>query len=512
MAMSFLKRPGVFKIARIVGYVVFGLVIFSVSFVMTLPEQRVKAFIEARLSKGDRVVRIDDLSIKGLGSVRMTGVEVSLAPFRAENPDGSERVEPRKLNFDSVDLSVGLFSLIGGTLSIEASIEDEGGVLGPVHVKMDDERIVAEVEEIRDFPLPQDFPLFGVHIAGTLTEGSASLDYSLEEGLAESTGKVSLKGQKLWALQPTLTSKAAGSVTLTNVNIGDMDVVLNLDSKSNISMFKSERRAKSAQDHVFHVEKFEVDGRDVKALIEGHSLIRLLPKRGLTDGQMSIEIAFALSEGFFTKKNKDSGDLPNRFLKTLLDMDPRWRNAKSGNYYGVICSGSLGRPSCIPKKPSIRGGDFKPPEKEEAPLEEKGKASREKSKIQSQGADENVRIERSRPNPRVNTVAPVITPAPLPPTQAPTPPVESEQTGEPPVRIEVNHAIESSGAARNIIDEGMDSRRLEGIRSAPLMPTVIGRSRFRNIRGPEGDLENGAEASGEEPVAPTDQEGGTEEE
>ncbi len=100
-------------------------------------------------------------------------------------------------------------------------------------------------------------------------------------------------------------------------------------------------------------------------MIEGSSVIRLMAGRDMSKSQITAELAFAINDTFFDKGVKGSDEKPNRFLRTLLEMDPRWKSARSGRFYGLICTGTLADPNCIPRKPSVRGGDFKLPGKED---------------------------------------------------------------------------------------------------------------------------------------------------
>ena len=381
MTFEWTRRPIVRKAARMAGYIAFGLLVFVVSVVLTFPTGRLKGYLEGRLSQGGTTVRIQDLAIRGLGTVRLFGLKVDLPPNRTTNPDGSVTEDPRSVTLDRLDLSLSLFRAMFGTLKVQATAYSGDGVLGPISVTKTTDQVTVELEGAKDFPLPTDLPVFGVRFAGKVTLLKGSATYDVKGGLAASKGRVEVAAEGLKALKPTLRSAAQGSVTLSDADLGTFALELNLDKRSNLPAFKADRKSPGGDATVLHVEKAELDGQDIKALIEGHSIVRLAPGKAFKDGQLTVELAFSLADAFIDRQVRSGGEVstPNKFLRTLLNMDPKWRTAQSGSYYGVLCSGTVDRPSCLPKKPTIRGGDFKAPAKSE----DKGEAKDAPSKAPS---------------------------------------------------------------------------------------------------------------------------------
>ena len=475
-AFAWMKRPAVLKAARIAGYVTFGVVAFLVSAVLTFPTGRLRSYVEGQLTARGYVTRIESLSLRGLGSVSLFGVSVDLpeppAPPRTDLADASggaggatEAPVKRHLDFDRVDLSVSLFRLAMGDLSVTLKITDDDGVLGPVHVVKGKEKITVDVTEIKDFPVPPELPVFGTHVSGRVS-GKGQLAYDLKDGLAGSTGRVELSIENAKVAKPTLKSEAQGTVSLTDVDLGTITLEVNLDKRSNLAAFKSERRGPGQEGTVIQFDKAEVDGPDAKVLIENHSTIRLFSGKGLPDSQVSVEMAFSLSDSFFDRSVTLGGEAqtPNRFLRTLLNMSPQWKSSMAGNYWGVMCSGTLGHPSCLPKKPSIRGGDFKAPAKDEDKGSKPGAKDAPK-------APEPVRPAPSAPPP------PTPTPPPAPVPSRPSPPPSDEPAAATTIPVVNTSAL-----------------------TAPrqMMPTVIGRPKAV-IRAMEG-ADDGAEPPAGAPV------------
>ena len=366
MIPAWISKPGVLKAGRIIGYILFGVVVFSASLVLTFPTGRLRSFIENKASQSGYVVRINDLSITGVSSLSMYGVNLDLPPDVRMERDGTRVQIPRTILLDRLDVGLNLFSLLFGDLSVTLTAESGDGVLGPVHVVRTDKRLEVEIDEIEDFPVPRGLPVFGVRFAGTLN-GKGRLDYNMKGGITTSNGRMELTGRDLVALKPTLRSEQHGDATLSDVYLGTLKVALTLDRQSRIKGLAKPRRNKRKGDAtVLHLETVEINGKDLKAIAEGHSMVRMFPGKGMADGQLNVELSFSLSDDFFERQVTTRGetDAPNRFLKTLLGMDPRWRRASSAGYWGVMCTGSVRRPNCIPKKPIIRGGDFKVPDKE----------------------------------------------------------------------------------------------------------------------------------------------------
>ena len=383
MAMEWTKNPGVIKGLKIGGVAVFALVSFVISIGYTLPEERIKSLIEAKAADAGIVLSIADFDASGFGGVTIEGIRAELSPLVSEAADGTRLEQPRKLEIDRMDLDVSLFSLLLGKPSFKLTVLDEGGHVGPARIKVLADSIDVEIEEIVDFPIPRGFPAGPFPLSGVIRSGKGRIQWDRAGGIAGSEGAFELKAEKVTALKPVLNTKQAGAIGLTDIALGTFEASLIIDKRSNIAALKSSkgRSQTGGEGRVIYFETLKVDGKDIKAMVEGNSLIRLASGRPLSKAQLTLEMAFAIEEAFFSKTNKDSTDTPNKFLKTLLDLDPRWKSAKSGEFYGLMCTGTLDRPNCLPRRPSVRGGDFKAPSKSAEDDEEKPvrqKASRRK--------------------------------------------------------------------------------------------------------------------------------------
>jgi type II secretion system protein N len=365
MAIDWIKNPRIVKVSKVVGAVLFGLVVFVFSIGYTLPEERLRSYIESKAAQSGINLSIEEVSAGGFGALSIIGFHAALPPSVTEATDGSRIETPRSFDFDRVDVDLSLLSVIFGSPSLSVVIKDGDGHMGPIKVKAETATVSVEIEEIVDFPVPEGFPLGPLPLSGLIKSGSGKLLWDNETGIGGSEGTFELTAENLVAVKPVLNTKQAGAIALTDIVMGRLEASIVIDKRSNITALKGGRRGGAAADgRVIYFEKLKIDGTDISAMIEGNSMIRLMPGRPVSKGQMTVELAFAIDDAFYEKVSKGSDEKPNKFLKTLLDMDPKWRSARSGRFVGLMCTGTVDKPSCIPKKPSVRGGDFKVPAKD----------------------------------------------------------------------------------------------------------------------------------------------------
>jgi len=367
MAMDWIKNPRTQKVLRIVGMILFGLAVFVISIGFTLPEDRLKSYIESMAAKSGLALSIEDLDVRGFGAMTLSGVKLEFPPAVSTAPDGSRIEKPRSLALDELKINVSLLSTIFGTPAVRVTANQGGGHLGPVDIKVNAEDIEIEIREIVDFPLPGGLPVGPLSLSGVIESGSGRLLWNKEAGLSGSEGAIEIVADDMVARDPVLNSRQAGAISLTDIALGRLEASVIIDKRSSIAALKQGRRgAGGADSRVLYFETLKLEGKDISAMIEGNSVIRLMAGRDMSKSQITAELAFAINDSFFDKGVKGSDDKPNKFLKTLLDMDPRWKSARSGRFYGLICTGTLADPNCIPRKPSVRGGDFKLPGKEDS--------------------------------------------------------------------------------------------------------------------------------------------------
>lgn len=474
------KKPIVQRTAKIAGYVVFGLFVFIISVVLTLPASRFRSLLEAKLSQNGVVVHIGDLTVSGFSTLAAKDVEVNFPPEVHVAPDGQEIRTPRVVRLDELSVGLNPWRLLFGGLSLRLWARSGGGEIGPIRVGAKDGLLDVNIEKVQDFPIPKTLPIFGISFSGKVG-GKARLAIDTKQGFGLRSGRVELWAREVTAHSPTLRSRTYGEAKLTDVKLGEVALALNIDAPENIpALAKGKSMAKGVKDSlVAHFEKAEVNGEDIKVILEPQSLIRFVQGRA-QDAQVAIDLAFALSDAFYEREVKSGGKLekPNKFLKTLLDADPRWRSAAVGGYYGVVCSGPLRAPNCIPKRPAIRGGEFK---KQDKPVEE---APARVEEVRKEAPTKPVPAQPVEPaRPAVQFSQP---PAPVP-QQTPAGAAENLGVVQPPV----SPPQPPAAVPTQVPAAGREA--VEAVRK--LTPTIIGRSRLQ--RGVEAQVEPSGEAEGQ---------------
>ncbi len=360
MAMDWIRNPRTQKVLKISGMSLFGVVVFVVSIGFTLPSDRLKSFIESKAAQAGMSLSISDVSAGGFGRITLDGVSLSLPPSVIVAPDGTRTETPRKVELDRLVVKVGLFSTLFGSPSLKVTARNGEGWLGPVRIKLIDKTVDVTIDEIVDFPLPAGLSAGPLSLAGLIRSGSGHMLWDLEAGLSGSEGQFEINATNLVAKDPVLNTKQAGAIALTDISMGSLEASIIIDKRSSIGALKQGRRgAGGADSRVVYFEKLKIDGKDISAMVEGNSVIRLMAGRNISKSQITVELAFAVSDAFFDKKAKGSDEQPNRFLKTLLEMDPRWKSARSGRFYGLVCTGTLADPNCMPRRPGVSEDDFK---------------------------------------------------------------------------------------------------------------------------------------------------------
>lgn len=479
--MEWNKRPGLKKGLKIAGYVLFGLVVFVLSLAWTFPKSRLKVLIEHGLQRAGYQARIERASLTGLGGLSLEGVAV-VVPSQGEQ-EGQQGKGEREIRVDKMKVGFSILPLLFKKVKAFVSIFNGGGVLGPIKVSMARERLDVVISRVENFALPSGIGFSGISLKGVLEGKGGGFSLNVKEGLASGVGRLDLVAKDVVALKPILRHKTHGSLELSDVKLGVVRLSLVLDKRSNIQALKKERKVGPKDETVIHFEKAEVDGEDIKVVVDGQSTIRIIEGRPLLDAQLNVELAFSLSDAFFEREVKSEGGSttkPNKAIKTLLELDPGFRAANVGGYYGLICTGTLRAPSCIPKRPSIRGGNFKPPEKpEDKGEQEEKKAGKQKVTSQPvhQGASAQRQLEVQTPT------RPVSTPQTPAPSEPPTP-LTQEKPVEPVIQQVPPREIPTVERPVTLPQR--------------LVPTIIGRPKFL-IRGGGGEAEEG---EGQEQMEP----------
>ncbi len=261
MAMDWLKNPRTQKALRIVGMILFGLAVFVISIGFTLPEDRLKSYIESMAAKSGLALSIDDLDARGFGAMTLSGVKLEFPPAVSTAPDGSRVEKPRTLELDELKVKVRLLSTIFGSPSVRVTANNGGGHLGPVDIRVNTDNIEIEIREIENFPLPGGLPVGPLSLSGVIESGSGRLLWDRETGLSGSEGAVEIVADNMVARDPVLNSRQAGAISLTDISLGRLEASVIIDKRSSIAALKQGRRgAGGADSRVLYFETLKLEG------------------------------------------------------------------------------------------------------------------------------------------------------------------------------------------------------------------------------------------------------------
>lgn len=292
------------------------------------------------------------------------------------------------VKIDHVDITVKLIDvLFGKNPDVRIDADLLGGSISNAHVSRDGKKIHVEAKEISGLDVSAT-PLLGYFlpfdIRGKL---SGSVDFTWGGTLWDSRGTIELALAQSAIREPELKSKAYGDFKLTDVKTGSLAIKVAVGKKKDIPMLRAVPGPKDAT--VIHLEKVESSGEDAELITEERSVFVLRKGKPFGDASMSMEIAFALADGFFDREVVRSGEKekPNKFLKYLFEHDAKWKKAEKNGFYGLRCSGIVKRPDCSPVRPSMRVG-FAKTRAEGGDADPKGTPDKEKGGDQQKRPDQ----------------------------------------------------------------------------------------------------------------------------
>ena len=205
------------KRLRIIGYVVFGIFAFGLSFYMTFPADAVGQRLTRefnRMTNGKYSVTFSDMSL-----YRFTGVAAENVTVKSTASDG----EPLEVTFDQVRARLEILPLFALSLGGNAEIEMGEGTV-ELDVGTGSEKgsfdVELEIEEL-DFASPPILPkMAGMPLAGKLS-GKAQVSWSAE--LRKSEGKASVTIRDA-AMGPG----AVQGFSFPTLGLGQLDLALDL--------------------------------------------------------------------------------------------------------------------------------------------------------------------------------------------------------------------------------------------------------------------------------------------
>lgn len=340
---------------RIVAYIVFALLIFIVGFRVSFPVSVLIDRIRDQASRSGIDLNIGDASISGLLGLSLHDIEAG------------PKQKPFRVKIDSLDCSVGIFSLIAGSPHLTLTAMAGNGSIGPVDIIASKKEILVTIKDIDKFPVRK-LPVKIGKLSAIIKSGKGHFRYDLRGGLYQSKGELEMELVHAGLLKPSVRIPGFGDFKLTSIDLGKLNVLIEVGRRTEIKTLRKYRGMRSTE-RVVNLGRLVVNGRDLKLLASPSSTITI-PRRGsLMGGQLNLEIAFHIMNAFFDKKVKNGNKLeqPNLGLRTLLSLDTKWKRAWYKGFYGLICTGAMRRPRCFPKRTNQKISYFHLSRKETIP-------------------------------------------------------------------------------------------------------------------------------------------------
>lgn len=467
------ERPGkatLSKVAKVFGYSLFAALVFLASAAYTFPTEPLRVSLEEALRRRGIKASLQELQLTGLGSfsLRNITIDVSHTPATSVN-------QRHKVRLGNADVDVSLFSLLGGKISASVTVHRGSGTLGPVNLAWrGNAPMEVELSQVQDFRLDGLLRFEDFGLAGTITKGKGTMRFDPKKGLSDAVGSLDLGLRGVIVRKPRFKFKDLGRVHLTDVDLGEVELQVKVDKPLRIPSLKKRPIRRTTKTSVVNLARAEINGKDVRVVTVPSSYIAPIEGRPFLDSRLDVELAFSINEDFFTRETPEG--TPNLFLRTLFTADPRWRAAQSGEYYGLLCSGTLRRPSCLPKKPAVRGKAFGKPSKK-VQVEKKPTKKMERSP----GPQPQARRQPPRRERAATPERPAREPLPRPVMQSGSGSSTEQASGLPiPPSDKVPRSDEKGGPP------GSTQARPARLVVPPprIRPTIIGRPRFRKIVAP----------------------------
>jgi type II secretion system protein N len=381
-------------LAKVAAYSLWFLVCTAFFAYLTFPTEKVRSFAEQQLSRRmGAKVSIGDLELDGLSEVHLYDVVIEkdrkadkAAPGPApeglpseptaegapEGANGAAAPEApaqqpanddakastktvTKLNYLRVELD--LFDFVGdGAKDLEIDIEAFGGTINGVLVTLDGGEVDIDAPEIEDVDLALVGLLQGAlpfPLTGTL---DGSLQVTWRKELAQSNVTADIRLSDAILESPKVESKAYGPIQLTDIALGTLSTKVRVGSKDSFPQLRAIPGAKDAP--VLWFEQLEASGDDIEIVGDERNVAMLMSGLPVGQAMLTAQLAFHLREVFFDKKETRDGveETPNRFLRTVIQSDKRFKSAEKNGFYGLSCKGNLAKPDCSLVRTTLRVG------------------------------------------------------------------------------------------------------------------------------------------------------------
>ncbi|MBD90956.1 MAG: type II secretion system protein GspN [Deltaproteobacteria bacterium] len=349
------------RIGRSLGYSLFFFVMCAVFLVLTFPTEQTADYLSVKGSEalgGD--LEIGELDIGITGDLDLNDVTVRFPPDGSLTKSGKPAPGPL-LAVDSLELDVGLLSLLGENPSVTFDAQIQGGEINGGSVVAGPEGaakvVIEEMSGIQIGSARIVKRAAGYDLRGILG-GTVDVDW---KGSAETlVASVDLGLSQTRIVKPIVPTKQLGPIELGDIDVGEFRFLVEVGLQSELTSAKGKRgKRKRGKDHtVILFKEVGASGDDIDIAVDPSSTIRIIPKVPFKNARLDLHFAVQFKDRFFDKKVKGadgSTSQPNRILRMVLKQDARMRSATRDGVLGVGCRGTVGKPDCRPEQPRVRG-------------------------------------------------------------------------------------------------------------------------------------------------------------
>ena len=166
------------------GWGMLGMFFFLLFAWVALPTEAIAWRISHEAKKAGYVVEIEDISVMPWGSATLENVTWTFEPSRPDSP-------PQQYFMEEIDISIGLLSLIGGTVDVEVETAREDGTIMARYVQGSSETTVeVDIDGLPLYDVPKAAQALNVPLYGLL---NVKADITAPDGkFSKAEGKITL--------------------------------------------------------------------------------------------------------------------------------------------------------------------------------------------------------------------------------------------------------------------------------------------------------------------------------
>lgn len=374
-----LRHPRLLAGLQYGGYSLFFVVALVLCLPWTFPSRQLRNFVSRQARQQGYPLSMDEIRLRGLGSVHIDGLRLTLPGKPGEAGEGGvvgPSLPEVELKIDVVRAKVSILPLIfGGKVDVQFDLEAGDG-------KLVDGRLVKKGDVI-DFEIGQLDALaladlgIGRRALGPQTMllgdldgkigGKAQVHYG--GSTDDLTGAVELELADAVLKSPELSMM--GGFKLTDLGVGTLTLKVKMGLKQNIAALAAERGAEKAT--VLHIETLQAEGDELQLFTEERSHILIPPgKGGIKQATIQLHFAFqfqdspkkkaaeakAAADKTGDKAEDDKAPVDDRakWAKVLSMAGSRLKPFERNGFIGIGCTGPLLRPQCKPELPMVTTG------------------------------------------------------------------------------------------------------------------------------------------------------------